>query len=583
MFVMSMLVAQLVSADPCEQPRVRDTQALVAAIAQDRVMAQTFQKAASACAERGEACDQARLECATLLTSTIQKQVGFDEGQWLRDMLLPYIGASYPMTRTFGAAALATDASCNVDVPTLTAAAQRRTTQATRRDAIFQEYGGYARWTQTQLQKCKERAQSDEAKNAQAKAETERLAAAAAAATAAEAMKQKQAEEAARAKAEADRRAKELADAEQKRQQELKDAEAKRLQEQKDAAATEAKRREEAEKRALADREEDRRRADLRQTALIEEQRRQTQAAEEARKKEREESQKAAQAAAEAAEQKRKEEEEKRFVNERDSKVAQQRALKDRLIKDAEENLKRAKDEEALKKQAAVDAVSSSPAIAAAAVNEAAQAEKNRVDAEKRLVTARQQADAIIIDSGFERNGGDVFIAGGGSYVGFGTGGFGVGVQGGAHFGFWGQAPAEGMASGLELKLWARYFAQVAGSNARTFDTLVAARYFFGRFGVGLGGELRLEEPSFGTIRGGAGPSLAVAFVDTKEVRVLLGAHYLVLGNTIDPARIVGEFEVGWRFIVVHVLGGSATGTAADGSKAIGWQLGAFAGVRASW
>ena len=153
MLWMSLVVTAVTAADPCEAPRVRDTAPLVAAMAQDKVLGLSFLKAAGVCAERGEACDAVRLECATMLTSSIQKQVGFDEGQWLRDMLLPYNGASYPMTRTFGAAAIASDASCNVDVATLNASAQRRTAQAARRDTIFQEYNLYARWTQTQLQK----------------------------------------------------------------------------------------------------------------------------------------------------------------------------------------------------------------------------------------------------------------------------------------------------------------------------------------------------------------------------------------------------------------------------------------------
>ncbi|MBL8909651.1 MAG: hypothetical protein JNM17_03000, partial [Archangium sp.] len=177
MVLMSIVVAQVMAADACDQPRLRDTNPLVAAIAQDKVMAQTFVKAAGACVEPGEACNAARLECGTLLTSTIQKQVAFDEGQWLRDMLLPYLGVSYPMTRTFGAAALATDGSCNVEVAVLQSAGQKRSAQAIRRDNLLQEYQLYARWAQTQLQKCKERQAAADVSNAAARAEAERLAA----------------------------------------------------------------------------------------------------------------------------------------------------------------------------------------------------------------------------------------------------------------------------------------------------------------------------------------------------------------------------------------------------------------------
>lgn len=570
MVLMSLVVAALTSAvEPCEAPRVRDTAPLVAAMAQDKVMGLTFTKAAGLCAERGEACDQARLECATLLTSTIQKQVAFDEGQWLRDMLLPYNGASYPTTRPFGAAPIAGDASCNVDVATLNAAAQRRLAQATRRDAIFQEYGLYARWTQTQLQKCKERVAGDEAKAAATRAEAERLAAASVAVGAAEALKLKQAQEAAAVKAEVDKKAREAAEAEALRQQEAKAL-----------AAKEAKKREDAELKAREDREQDKKQAEARALKAEEDRKKERAEAEEARLKDKAETEaKLAQAKAEA-EQQQKEAEEKRFVSERDNKVAQQRTLKARLVSEAEANLKRAQDEEALKKQAALDAVSSSPAIAQAAVTEAAQAERGRIDAEKKLFEAKQKADAIVIDDSFERSAGSILAAGGGGAVDTGAG---PGVMAAVHFGFWGTAPQEGMASGFELRLWGRYFASVTGQVAQTFDSLLTARYFFGAVAVGLAGELRLLDPALSTLRGGVGPAVAVAFVDTHETRVLFGVNYLPVGNTIDATRFVGDFEVSWRFITFQVNGGTASRTGADGAPVIGWQIGAYLGVRAAW
>lgn len=580
MLFMSLVVFAVTAAEPCEAPRVRDTAPLVAAMAQDKVLGLSFTKAAGVCAERGEACDQARLECSTMLTATIQKQVGFDEGQWLRDMLLPYNGASYPMTRPFGAAPIASDASCNVDVPTLTAAGQRRAAQAARRDTIFQEYNLYARWTQTQLQKCKERVASDEAKNAQAKAESERLAAASAAVGAAEALKLKQAQEAAAAKAEAEKRAKDAAEAELRRQRD-----------QKDLAERELKKREEAELRARDEREQVRKDMDAKAQKAEEERKKERLEAEETRKKEKAEAEEARQKdkaeteaklekAKEEAARAQKEAEEKRLVTERDSRVAQQKALKERLITEAEANFKRAKDDEALKKQAAIDAVSSSPAIAAAAVAEAAQAEKTRAAAEKSLFEARQKADAIVIDDSFVRSSGAILIAGGGSGV---DTGFGLGVMAAVHFGIWGTAPPDGMASGFELRLWGRYFGTVSGTPSSAIDSLLTARYFFGAIGVGLAGEVRALNPTDAmnsTIRGGVGPALAVAFVDNHETRVVFGVNYLPLGNTIDGVRFVGDFEVSYRFFTLHINGGSATKPAPGG---IAWQIGAYAGLRASW
>jgi hypothetical protein len=575
MLFMSVVVAAITAAEPCEAPRVRDTGPLVAAMAQDKVLGLTFTKAAGICEERGEACDAARLECATMLTNTIQKQVGFDEGQWLRDMLLPYNGASYPMTRTFGAAAIASDASCNVDIATLTAAGQRRMVQAQRRDTLFQEYNLYARWTQTQLQKCKERVANDEAKSAQTKAESERLAAASAAVTAADAIKLKQAADLAAAKAETEKRARDAADAELKRQKD-----------QKEFAEREIKKREEAEMRARDEREQERRAAEARALQTEETRKKERLEAEETRKKEKAEAeaqrlkdkeeteaklQKAKEEAALAA----KAAEDKRLVTERDNKVNQQRALKTQLVADAEANFKRAKDDELLKKQAAVDAVSMSPAIASAAVAEAAQAEKTRVDAEKRLFEAKQKAAAIVIDDSFERSAGSVLIAGGGSGL---DSGFALGVLGAAHFGFWGTAPPEGMASGFEIRLWGRYLGGL-GAAQSAFDSLITARYFFGVIGVGLAGEFRLTEPNLTTLRGGAGPALSAAFVDTHETRVVLGLNYLPVGNTIDAARFVGDFEVSYKFFTVHVIGGTASRVGGP----LAWQIGGYVGLRAAW
>lgn len=569
MVLMSIVIAQVVAADPCEQPRLRDTNPLVAAIAQDKVMAQTFVKAAGACVEPGEACNAARLECATLLTSTIQKQVAFDEGQWLRDMLLPYLGVSYPMTRSFGAAALATDASCNVEVAVLQSAGQKRSTQAIRRDNLLQEYQLYAKWAQTQLQKCKERQAAADASNAAARAEAERLAAQNAAVAQAAALK-----------AEQERKAREAAEAEVKRQQQEKDAAlaaAKKKEDDERLARENAAKLEEQRRKDAMTLEEQRRKDAM----DAEERRRQDMKdAEAARAREREELLKRQEREKEEAARAAKEAEQKKFVSDRDQRVAMQKELKERTLREAEENLKRAKDDEALKKQAAVDAVSSSPQIAAAAVAEAAAAEKVRIDAEKKLYDARQRADAIVIDTSFERGGGSILVAGGGSAL---DTGFGLGVMVAAQFGFWGTAPPEGMASGLELRLWGRYLG-VLTTPSRSLDTLVTARYYFGLVGLGLSGELRVTDPNFAAIRGGAGISVALAFVDNHETRVVLGVNYLPVGNTIDAARVFADFEVGWRWLSFHVNGGLASRPdVMSGTTVVGWQAGAYVGARLPW
>lgn len=509
MFWTSIVVYALSQATPqCEAPRARDTAPLIAAMAQDKVLALAFAKAAGVCVERGLACEQARLECSTLLSSTIQRQVAFDEGQWLRDMLLPYNGANYPMTRTFGQAALASDASCNVDVATLTAAGQRRAAQAARRDTLFQEYGLFTKWTEGEHQKCRDRLAEGDLKSAEARAEAERLAAAAAAVAATEALALKQAQEAAAAKA--------LAEQEAKKQQEAE---------------------------RLAREEEER------QKKLAEEN-----------------------ARAEKEKYEGKAEEEK--VTQRNAQLASQRAQKKQLVADAEAALKAARDEEALKKQAALDAVNSSPAIAQGAVAEAAQAERARIEAEKHLVDAQEKADAIEIDDSFERAAGSVMVAGGGSGT---NAGFGLGLLAAAHFGFWGTAPLEGMASGFELRVWGRYSATLS-TGSSVVDALLTARYFFGIVGVGLAGEVRsVIAPMAGAVRGGVGPAVSLALVDRRQLRILLGANYMPLGNTIDAARFQGDFELSWRFLTLHVLGGTAN------AAAVSWNLGAYIGLRASW
>lgn len=540
-------LAQAGSATQCDAPRTHDTAALAAAIAQDKVMGQTFLKAAGACGVPGDACTAARTECAAILTSTAQKQVGFDEGIWLRDMLLPYQGAYYPMSRTFGAAQVANDGSCNVEVSVLNAAGQRRSAQAIRRDGLLQEYALYTKWAAGQQQQCRDKLALVAGQNEAARLEAERAAAAtaAAAATVAAASAAKAAEE-------------------------------KKARDAADAAAAEAKRKEEADRLAKEEalRQEEQRRKDIED-------------AEKRRQDEKEAEEKKIAEEREAAEKKAREDEENKLVAARDTRVAQARAEKKKLVADAETQLEKARAEEAVKKQAAVDAVSSSPAIAAAAVAEAADAEKARIAAEKNLVNAKEKAAAIEIDDAYERGVASVFLNGGFGAVDGGSGMAG-GALLGAHFGIWGTAPSEGMASGVEFRVWARYLAQInpalaPESDHTSIDVLLTGRYYFGHLALGLAGELRFMQPAFGTLRAGVGPTLAAAFIDNKDTRVVLAVNYVPIGNQMDPVRLIGDFEVGYKLLSIHVLGGSMTRQLADGTTQIGWQLGGYLGLRYSW
>jgi hypothetical protein len=78
--------------------------------------------------------------------------------------------------------------------------------------------------------------------------------------------------------------------------------------------------------------------------------------------------------------------------------------------------------------------------------------------------------------------------------------------------------------------------------------------------------------------------SVALAFLDTHETRVVLGVNYMPIGNVVDAARVFGDFEVGWRWLSFHVNGGLASRVdATSGATVVGWQVGAYAGARLPW
>lgn len=556
------LAGPALAAEVCAAARLRDTTLLATAAAQDKVLAASFQRAATACAERGDACDQARVECGGLLTSLIQKQINFDEGMWLRDLLLPYLGQQYSPTRTFGTFTLAPDASCNVDVASLLAASQRRQAQAARREGLFQEYALFAKWTETVQQQCRDRDAVEQQKSATVKAQSEQIAAVATAATAAE-LARKKAEADAKSKADEDarrlREAQELAAkqaVEQAKQRDLAIARAK--QDQLDAEARAQKAQLDAEARN-------------RQLQMEDEQR---------MKAEREQAQKTQEEKARLAE-------EQRFIKEREQKAVELKTYKKKLVAEAEATYKLALAEEESRRQAAVEAVSQSPAIAQAAVAQAADAERNRINAEHALAEARLKAERIEVDESFERSRGHLAALGGGGAFAYSndtgsvTGG-GLGAMITAHLGFWGQAPAAGLANGFEVALGARFFQALGTGAPREIEGHATARYFFGPLGVGLAGEGRSVDASLGVRAFGLGPSIGIAAVDTPHTRVIFSANWLPVGTAIDLTRITGEFEVSYEWFIVRVLGGSFAQQLSTGTT-VGWQAAAFVGARLSW
>lgn len=513
------------AAEVCAVPRLHETSALATAAAQDKVLGQAFQRAAQACGARAEGCERARLECTGLLAAVIQKQMGLDEGMWLRDMLLPYRGQQYPMTRAFGAFAVATEASCNVEVSSLSAAGQRRLAQASRREAMMAEYALYWRWAEASLKECQGRAGASGAS-------LDGGALAAAAIVVSPEELRRRAEESARDDA---RRAQEAA----------------ALQ-----AKEEFRRRDEAAAQARKDRLEFEARARDEREANFERGRRA---------------------------------EEERALAQRGQSVTMARAERARLLAEAELAYQQAVAHEEAKRQAAVEAVSVNPAVAQGAVAEAAQASRAREEAERGLAVAKLKAEQVEIDDSFERSRGHVGLLGGGGAMGWrdasdaGFLGPSIGALVTAHVGFWAPAPLSGLAAGFELALGVRVLKPFAeGATPVELEGHLTGRYFFGALGVGAAGEFRLADAAFGVRPFGVGPAAAVAVVDTPHVRVLLGVNWLPVGTAIDLARVTGDLEVSWEWFTFRLTAGSSTQRLAA-STPVSWQAAAFAGARLGW
>lgn len=525
------LLVELVSlaaaaGEPCATPRLHDTGPLAIAAAQDTVLGQAFQKAAQACSERSEACERARMECTQLLSAVAQKQIGVDEGMWLRDLLLPYLGQQYPVTRPFGAFALASDASCGVDVSSLAAAGQRRLGQASRREALLAEYGRYTRWVEGALKQCQRRFAGPP--------RTEAVKGAGEAAA----------------------------------------LEARRLAE--DAAREDVRRAQDA--AAARAREDWRRREELEALA------RRERIDQEARAREAQE----ANRRREAEEQARRAEEEK-ALQLRTLNVTQARAERARLLAEAEMAYEAAVANEEARRRAAVEAVSVNPLVAQGAVGEAALAARAREQAERNLAEAKLKAERIEIDDSFERSRGHLGLLAGGGATGFrdasdsSSTAPAIAALATAHLGFWSPAPLRGLASGFEVAIGARVFKPFAGGpSPLELEGHVTARYFFGALGAGVAGEFRVADSAFGVRPFGAGVSLAVALVDTPEARVMLSGNWLPVGVAVDLARVTGELEASWGWFTFRATGGSFAQRRSS-STPIGWQAAVFAGARLTW
>lgn len=618
--VVAGLSSQALAQVPCETPRIRDVAPLAGAIAQDKAMAQTFLKASQACQmAQSDACDAARLECNNQLASTLKGQVGFDDGAWLRDMLLPYGGLSYPPTRQFQPGTAAMDTSCNGDTNQLMSASTRRSFQATRRQAILDEYPRYTQWVQDQAKACRDRAAIEEQRRAQERAEAERLAAAALAAKMTEEQRQK-AEAEARRKAEQEAKAR--AEAQKEAERKAKEAQEKAERERMTAAERAAAEKADAERKAKEEREAAEERAKEEREKAEERAKEEREKAEKLAKEEKEAAKEEAQKERERAEKKAEEEREKAERAQRDAKderEAAERKAKQEAERAKEEAERKARDaaeaaavkaredrklalrtqkekltlqaDEAERRAAEIAGMS----FTAEQSQQAAQLNTERVQALERAKTLRAQALEIIIDDADERSRGSVGILGGGGATNWpGATSAALGGELLFHLGFWGTAPSEGLASGFELRALSRFLTTIGTNSVQQLEALVTARYFFGRFGIGGAVEFRWNQPvvaNISNVNVGFGPTLGFAFVDQPRTRVMLSASWLPLTQQgfQNPFRTVGNLEVSHDFFVANISGGMQTQAvpvspqAPNGGTILGWYVGAFAGVRLRW
>ncbi len=545
----------------CQKPGGRDVSAISTSIQQDEAMAAMFDATATACVHGTTECDDQRVKCGNLLTETLREQVRFDEGAYLRDMLVLFSGQHYNMQTPVPSAPPLTDVSCNAESDTLKNAALRRHQQAERRKLLLAEYPRWVSWTQAASQQCFAGQNAEQQRADQQEANAAKLAAAAAAATAAEEARQAAAKEQAAQAA----KAREAALAQQQAQQEAaKKAQQEQLDQAKAQALEQQRERESAEAKAQREKEEAEAKA-----------KRDAQAAEDARLvAEREGKKQAAkQHQEELIQAERKREDEARFNLEQQHRQAQ--AEHEKRIEELKKNLE-------------LSAQERDAAIAQANQDFEAAEDKRRADAKKEIEAAG------IYDRSDERNIGAIGAHAAGGYFALNeantnaqAAGPLVGAQLTIHQGFWGTAPAHGMAAGLELRGTA-LFLQSVGSNgsAQVIHLTPEIRYWFGRLGVGLVFEWQQIESDVATAKStaqvlGLGGSVSLAGFDSPNARLLLTAKWTPLLNN-HLERLTGEVEAGYQWFSLTLGGGSLTDDT-SANKRSGWYVGGGIGGRFWW
>ena len=79
----------------------------------------------------------------------------------------------------------------------------------------------------------------------------------------------------------------------------------------------------------------------------------------------------------------------------------------------------------------------------------------------------------------------------------------------------------------------------------------------------------------------GLGPSVSVAFVDNRTMRVGVGVHWTPFISS-DWGRVSGDFEFSYKLFTLSIVAGRAS-DGPFGNQRAGITLGGFAGIRFAW
>ncbi len=164
-------------------------------------------------------------------------------------------------------------------------------------------------------------------------------------------------------------------------------------------------------------------------------------------------------------------------------------------------------------------------------------------------------------------------VAGAGLSVGStgapGLGSFLLGAHASGHYGFWFEAPAEGLSSGLDAALFADLLLRTAtGGPSYRLSGVAQLRYWIGRLGVGAAADLRASDAAPGALpptpQLSFGPAVNLAIVDDAQLRVLAGVRWTPLPDTRwDRAAL--HLEAGYGMVFLAVDAGTVRSAGEDG------------------